>query len=94
MVLIASVCLAFSNFVYIVSQDLTIMLCVIIWPILQARKLRLRKVAAVVQLLSRVCLCNPMDCSIPGSSVIHYLLEFAQIHAHCVVMPANHLILS
>ena len=54
MVLIASVCLAISNFVYIFSQDLTIMLCVIIWPILQARKLRLRKVAAVVQLLSRV----------------------------------------
>ena len=29
-------------------------------------------------------LCNPMDCSTPGSSVLHYLLEFAQIHFHCV----------
>ena len=27
-------------------------------------------------------LCNPMDCSIPGSSVFHYLLEFAQIYVH------------
>ena len=25
-------------------------------------------------------LCDPMDCSMPGSSVLHYLLEFAQIH--------------
>ena len=29
-------------------------------------------------------LCNPMDCSMPGSSVLHYLQEFAQIHVHCV----------
>ena len=27
-------------------------------------------------------LCNPVDCSTPGSSVLHYLLEFAQIHIH------------
>jgi len=25
-----------------------------------------------------------MDCSRPGSSVLHYLPEFAQIHVHCV----------
>ena len=25
-------------------------------------------------------LCNPMDCSMPGSPVLHYLLESAQIH--------------
>ena len=25
-----------------------------------------------------------MDCSMPGSSVLHYLLEFAQIHVHWV----------
>ena len=25
-------------------------------------------------------LCDPMDCSTPGFSVLHYLLEFAQIH--------------
>ena len=29
-------------------------------------------------------LCDPMDCSTPGFPVLHYLLEFAQIHAHCV----------
>ena len=27
-------------------------------------------------------LCNPKDCSIPGFSVLHYFLEFAQIHVH------------
>ena len=27
-------------------------------------------------------LCDPMDCSIPGSSFFHYLPEFAQIHVH------------
>ena len=26
-------------------------------------------------------LCDPMNCSMPGSSVFYYLLEFAQIHA-------------
>ena len=29
-------------------------------------------------------LCNPMDCSTPGFPVLHYLLEFAQTHAHQV----------
>ena len=29
-------------------------------------------------------LCNPMDCSMPGCSVLHYLLEFAQTHVHWV----------
>ena len=27
-------------------------------------------------------LCDPIDCSTPGSSVLHYLPEFAQIHVH------------
>ena len=27
-------------------------------------------------------LCNPVDCSTPGIPVLHYLLEFAQIHVH------------
>ena len=27
-------------------------------------------------------LCNPMDCSTPGFSVPHHLLEFAQAHVH------------
>ena len=29
-------------------------------------------------------LCNPMDCSKPGFSVFHHLLEFAQTHVHWV----------
>ena len=28
--------------------------------------------------------CDPMDCSMPGSSVLYYLPEFAQIHVHQV----------
>ena len=27
---------------------------------------------------------DPMDCSMPGFPVLHYLPEFAQIHVHCV----------
>ena len=38
----------------------------------------------VVQSLSHVWLCDPMDCSLAGSSALHYLLEFAQIHVHWV----------
>ena len=29
-------------------------------------------------------LCDPVDCSTPGSSVLHYLLELAQTHVHWV----------
>ena len=45
--------------------------------------------------VAKLCpiLCNSMDCSIPGSSVLHYLLEFAQIHVHWVGILSNHLIL-
>ena len=37
-----------------------------------------------VQSLSRVWLCNPMDCSIPGLPVHHQLTEFAKTHIHWV----------
>ena len=37
-----------------------------------------------VQLLSCVWLCDPMDCSTPGLSVLHYLPELAQTHVHWV----------
>ena len=37
-----------------------------------------------VQLLSRVQLCNPMDCSTPGLPVHHQLPEFTQTHVHWV----------
>ena len=46
-------------------------------------------------------LCNPMDCSMPGLSVRHQLLELTQTHVHELpswtcgthVMPSNHFIL-
>ena len=34
------------------------------------------------RLLSRVHLCDPTDRSLPGSSVVHCLLKFVQVHAH------------
>ena len=33
---------------------------------------------------SRLTLCNPMDCSMPGSSGLHYLSDIAQIHVSWV----------
>ena len=37
-------------------------------------------------LVSKLCpiLCNPVDCSMPGFTVLHYLLDFAQTHVHQV----------
>ena len=29
-------------------------------------------------------LCDPVDCSTPGLPVPHRLLEFAQVHVHCI----------
>ena len=37
--------------------------------------------------------CDPMDCSMPGFPVLHYLCEFAQTHVHWVNDTSNHLIL-
>ena len=36
---------------------------------------------ADVQLLGRVRLCDPVDCSTPGFPVLHHLPELAQTHA-------------
>ena len=33
---------------------------------------------------SCLTLCDTMDYSMPGLSVPHYLLEFAQVHVHCI----------
>ena len=38
----------------------------------------------VVQLLSHVRLCDPMDCSMPGFPVLHHLLELAHTCVHWV----------
>ena len=37
-------------------------------------------------------LCDPMDCSMPGFTILHHHPEFAQIYAIESVMPSNHLI--
>ena len=29
-------------------------------------------------------LCDPVNCSMPDSPVLHYLLEFAQIYVHWI----------
>ena len=45
--------------------------------------------------VSKSCVthCNPMDCSTPGSSVLHYPLEFIKFMSIEMVIPFNHLIL-
>ena len=49
----------------------------------------------VVQLLSRVSLCDPVDCSTPGLPVPHYLLEFAHVRgAGDAIQPSPPLTLS
>ena len=52
-------------------------------------------VVVVYQLLSRVRLCNPMNCSMPGFSVLPYLRELAQTHVQWVsddVQPSHSLL--
>ena len=34
--------------------------------------------------LSVLTIYDPMDCSTPGFTVLHHLLELAQTHVHCV----------
>ena len=41
-------------------------------------------VVIIIQSLSHVWPCDPMDGSTPGFPVLHHLLEFAQIHVHWV----------
>ena len=44
----------------------------------------LSMISQLVQLLSPVQLCDPMDCSTPGFPVHHQHLELAQTHVHQV----------
>ena len=54
------------------------------WAELNYNKVMLSFGPVVVQLLLGLTLCKPMDCSTTGSSILHYLPEFAQIHVHWV----------
>ena len=47
----------------------------------------------VVQSLSHVWLCDPINCSTPGFPVFRHLPELAQMHIHESVVPSNHLVL-
>ena len=50
----------------------------------------------VVQSLTCVWFCDPMDCSMPGFPVLQYLPEFAQTHVHWVgdtMQPSHPLLL-
>ena len=48
---------------------------------------------AAVQSLSRVRLCFPMDCSMPGFPVLHFSWSLFILMSIESVMPSNHLIL-
>ena len=61
------------------------------------KQLILGKALCSVQSLSHVQLCDPMDCSTPGFSVHHQLLELTQTHVHWVgnvIQPSHPLMLS
>ena len=51
---------------------------------MQFELLLVNKTVVVVQLLSNVRLFDPMDCTMSGSSILRYFLEFAQIYVHRV----------
>ena len=44
--------------------------------------LLMQSISSSVQSLSRVWLCGPMDCSMPGLPVHYQLLEFTHTHVH------------
>ena len=52
------------------------------WPIIYLISVVVVAYCSVDQLCPT--LCHPRDCSIPGFPDLHYLLEFAQTHVHCV----------
>jgi len=53
----------------------------------------LATLTVLLQSLSHVQVCNPMDCSMPGFLVNHQLPELLKLMSLKTVMPSNHLIL-
>ena len=64
---------------------MTIMPC-LVW-------FRYLKIVCSVQLLSRVRLCDHMDCSMPGLPVHHQSQSLLKLMSFESVMPSNHIIL-
>ena len=50
------------------------------------------RLAVVIQLLIHYWLYDPMNCGIPDLPTPHHLLEFAQVHVHCIsdAMQSSH----
>jgi len=51
-------------------------------PRLEGVQYAIGEVVVVVQSLSHLILCEPMDCSMPGIFGLYYFLEFAKTHFH------------
>ena len=54
------------------------------WVLLRYSQGNFRKGTVVICLVAKSTLCDPVNCSTPGSSVLHYLLKFVQTHVHWV----------
>ena len=76
--------------------SLKILPCTVIFFILHIRKVQyLLWLWNVLSILPKRChccsvaqacltLCDPMDCSMTGFPILHYILEFAQTHVHWI----------
>ena len=55
-------------------------------PLFEVSLVRLELIMFCCCSVAQSCptLCDPMDCSMPGFPVVHYLPEFAQTHVHWV----------
>ena len=53
---------------------------------LQVNSVCCKSIKPLCSSVAKLCptLCNPMDCSTPGFSVLHHLPELAQTHVHWV----------
>ena len=66
-------CLVLTHMVTVWHHFITLLLSAVAWMYLSSSFAQ-----------SCPALCDPMDCSTPAFPVIQYLLEFSQIHVHCV----------
>ena len=69
--------------------------CLYLFPVVLAKKILPHIISCCCCSVTQSCpaLCNPIDCSMPGSSVLHCLLEFASAHyktTHNFVISLTH----